>query len=83
MQNLRLMTNDGRIAYFSGRKNDYLFNKRELAVWERVALKRRVDLIAIETSKKNQDKIPVFKKYDLVKKFSGKKNIALILKRKS
>ena len=86
-KNARIITNEIRIPFYAGREL-YPSRKKDLIKYdnshndyvdmERFAISNQADLIIIKFSKKEKNLIPEFENFLKIKKFSGKKRIAVI-----
>jgi len=86
-KNARIITNDLRIPFYSGRelyssreKNLFRYknNRQGYVDMERFATANQADLIIIRLSKKEKNLLPEFKHFIKIKEFSGKKRVAVI-----
>jgi hypothetical protein len=78
----RIITNDPRISLYGGGKKEYepyySFNY-DLSPLEKIAREKQMDIITIVISVKREHLIPEFQHFRKIKKFVGKKKVAVIL----
>jgi hypothetical protein len=79
----RIIVNEERITYYAGLfRGDYdTFHDKNMNRLEKKALQDDSGIIVIYRNKKDIEKIPDFKEFALVEKFSGRKKVAMIYER--
>ena len=78
---LKIITNDSRIKFYAGKDIDcFQFHtpKNNYLRMANYAFKRNYECMIIRLSAKKKKMLPEFKKYEKIKEFSGKKNIAAV-----
>lgn len=86
-KHISFYTNDSRIAFHSGKSRSefekYAIRYKEMkrkhgTTLEQFAIKNKIDLIALKTSKKKNKPAPKFKRYRKIKEIEGKKRVVII-----
>ncbi len=86
LEHVRIIHNDSRIPFLAGRKTHgskgkdcYLHDPpdRDYRAIERIALKKKMDLIILKIRTKRKHSLPSFKRYRQVAEFTGKKKTVL------
>ena len=78
-QKTKIITTDRRIPFYAGRGMDQThYWERNYFAMEKLALKKRLDLLIITTSKERKNSRPRLKKFTRVKEFVGAKDIVSI-----
>jgi uncharacterized membrane protein len=75
----KIITTDRRVPFYAGRAKDYIRHRTsDYASMEKLALKKRVDLLIIRTSKKREHPGAKLGKFRKIKEFVGLKDIVSI-----
>lgn len=71
-----------RLPFYAGRGRNFYPARRDLKHMEKIAESRKIDLMLIEAPIKGKETVPEFEHYELLREFSGMKEVALIYRRK-